>query len=200
MKKILTPGFYAPPAGNLAAIVTCLEMRKPPPIRAERGQTDMKLRSWQNPQAKDYQDLFRKIGTDWLWFSRLILSDKELTTIIHNPKVEIYQVVTKSGTGMLELDFRQDSECELAFFGLTHELQGQGAGRWLMNRAIELAWAKPIKRFWVHTCSMDHPNALDFYCRSGFTPYQRQIEIAPDPRLTGILPATAAPHIPLIKD
>jgi hypothetical protein len=50
----------------------------------------------------------------------------------------------------------------------------------------------------VHTCSDDHPAALSFYMRSGFSPYARMIEIQADPRLTGHLPPGAAPHVPLI--
>lgn len=67
-----------------------------------------------------------------------------------------------------------------------------------MNRAIDIAWSHPIRRFWVHTCTMDHPGALAFYIRSGFVPFKRQIEIADDPRLTGTLSASAAPEVPII--
>jgi hypothetical protein len=51
----------------------------------------------------------------------------------------------------------------------------------------------------VHTCSFDHPSAPAFYIRSGFRPYALQVEVLPDPRLTGHLPRTAAPRIPLIE-
>lgn len=200
MTKILDPGFYDLSAGQLATVVTSLEMLARPHSRPESVRGDWKLEHWQRPEVEEYQTLFRQIGEDWLWFSRLVMTKSDLTTIIHNPQVEIYRMMTPSGTGLLELDLRHEGECELAFFGLSPELQGQGAGRWLMNRALEIAWAKPIKRFWVHTCSLDHHAALDFYQRSGFIPYKRQIEIAPDPRLTGKLPRSAAPHVPLLKD
>jgi GNAT superfamily N-acetyltransferase len=88
--------------------------------------------------------------------------------------------------------------CELAFFGLTPGLVGKGAGRLLMQHAIERAWARPIDRFWVHTCTLDHPAALAFYVRSGFRAFKRQVEIADDPRLDGTLPPDAAPHAPVI--
>lgn len=58
-----------------------------------------------------------------------------------------------------------------------------GAGRWLMNRALELAWSHPVDRVWVHTCTFDHPSAPAFYQRSGFRAFRRQIEIADDPRI-----------------
>ena len=67
-----------------------------------------------------------------------------------------------------------------------------------MERALDLAWAAPIDRFHVHTCSLDSPAALAFYIRSGFTPYARQVEVADDPRLTGALPRDAAPQVPIL--
>ena len=69
------------------------------------------------------------------------------------------------------------------FFGVTANLIGNGAGSWLMCRALEIAWSRPIRRVWVQTCSFDHPAALAFYQRSGFRAFRRQIEIASDPRL-----------------
>jgi len=148
-----------------------------------------------------YRDLYARVGAeDWLWFSRLGMPPAALEAIIRHPKVEIF-VITRDGRdeGLLELDLRVAGECELAFFGLTKALLGQGAGRTLMTAAIDRAWSHPIRRFWVHTCTLDHPDALSFYIRSGFRPYRRQIEIADDPRLTGVLPDTAAPHVPIIR-
>ena len=72
----------------------------------------------------------------------------------------------------------------VAFFGVTADLIGGGAGRWLMNRALELAWSRQVSRVWVHTCTLDHPSALAFYQRSGFRAFRQQVEIADDPRWT----------------
>jgi GNAT superfamily N-acetyltransferase len=123
----------------------------------------------------------------------------ELADILGDASVEIY-AIRSDGTdrGLVELDFRTPRECELTFFGLADALVGKGVGRWAMNRAIDLAWSHPIERFWLHTCSLDHPSALAFYTRSGFRAYKRQIEIADDPRLTGALSRDAAPHIPIL--
>ena len=68
-----------------------------------------------------------------------------------------------------------------------------------MNRAIARAWSRPVRRFWVHTCTFDHPDALSFYLRSGFRAFRREIEISDDPRLTGAMPRNATPHIPIIE-
>ena len=97
------------------------------------------------------------------------MPDAELAAIIHSPLVEVYALVQDGrDEGLLELDFREAGQCELAFFGVTAKLIGSGAGRWLMNRALELAWSRPVARVWVHTCTFDHPSALAFYQRAGF--------------------------------
>lgn len=127
------------------------------------------------------------------------MTDEQLGAVVRDPRVEVY-AVRESGeeAGLLELDFRTPGECELVFFGLLQPYIGKGAGRWLMTRAIELAWSHSIDRFWLHTCSLDHPAAFEFYRRSGFIAYKREIEIADDPRLTGVLSRDAAPNVPLI--
>ncbi|NIX76159.1 GNAT family N-acetyltransferase [Microvirga sp. c23x22] len=145
-----------------------------------------------------YRALFRRVGEPWLWFSRITISDEELAAILDDPKVEAYAL--HDGTadvGLLELDFRVAGEAELGFLGLVPGTIGKGAGRFLMNEAITRAFARPIGRFFVHTCNYDHPSALDFYRRSGFVPYKFAIEVDDDPRVTGALPREAAPQIPL---
>jgi len=100
--------------------------------------------------------------------------------------------------GLLELDFRQSGACEIAFFGLIPQLTGQGFGGWMMAQALTLAWRAGIKRVWVHTCTLDDPRAPGFYIAQGFVPIAREIEVMEDPRLTGLIPREAAPHVPLI--
>jgi GNAT superfamily N-acetyltransferase len=187
------------PAGKIAAIVTSLEMRERQPARPERENHDLVLQHVTHPDLAWFRALFRRIGEPWIWVSRLRMPDAELAAIIHDPAVEVH-VLTSGATeaGLLELDFRTADECELTFFGLTQDFVGTGGGRWLMNRAIARAWSRPIQRFWVHTCTFDHQGAPAFYVRSGFRAFRRQIELMDDPRLSGLLPRTAAPHIPLI--
>lgn len=196
---MLEDGLHGVPAGHTASVVTHLEMVAQPDKRVE-AELSLDLVRVAEPDPAWYLEVFRKVGAPWLWFGRLTMQDADLVEILNDPKVHVH--VLRDGdedVGLLELDFRQSGECELAYFGLTTGLVGTGAGRWMMNRAIRLAWAKNIMRFHVHTCTLDHPAALDFYRRSGFTPYKREIEIAPDPRLTGHLPRDCAAHVPLIE-
>ena len=195
----LPSGYSAVPPGNLATVVTCLEMLAPPETPSRGNDCSLVVEAWQSPDLEGYRSLFRAVGEDWMWVSRLVMEDQALAAILHDPLVEIY--VLKDGgrqIGLLELDFRKEGECELVFFGIVREAIGKGAGRFLMNHAIEKAWARPISRFWLHTCHFDSPAALPFYRRSGFIPYALMVEVFDDPRLCGQAPKNASPHVPLL--
>jgi ribosomal protein S18 acetylase RimI-like enzyme len=183
--------------GELAAVVTYLEMRAP--AEPVVPSSSLSLRRVEVPQPEHYRELFRLIGAPWLWFSRLIMDDSHLASIIQHPKVELHSVVQEEReVGMIELDFREPHECELSFIGLIPELSGKGHGKWLLAEAVKRAWREGVDRVHVHTCSLDHPAALSAYRRAGFTPYKRAIERFPDPRLLGVLPRDCAPQIPLL--
>jgi GNAT superfamily N-acetyltransferase len=191
-------GYTDLPPGKLANLVVYLEMRemvtRPDPARA-------KLTLEPLPRdAATYRELFRRVGQDWLWSGRLRLSDAELEALLADPDVEIFALVAGGERiGVMELDFRVKGECELAYFGLVPGAIGRGAGRFMMNEAVSRAFARPIARLFVHTCSFDHPGAVRFYESSGFEPYKLAVEIHDDPRLTGLLPQDAAPHVPLAQ-
>jgi GNAT superfamily N-acetyltransferase len=197
---VLAEGYSAVPPGHIAAVVTSLEMFAPPARRPGPPlPADLALHRLTGADREAYRDLFRAVGADWLWFSRLGTSDDALEALLSDPRVEVCALRRGArAVGILELDFRQPDACELVYFGLVPDLVGRGVGRALMNEAIRRAWSRPIARFWVHTCTLDHPGAVDFYRRSGFTPYAFHVEVAPDPRLTGGLPRTHAPHVPLL--
>ncbi len=191
------------PPGQLAAVVTYLEMREPPSALDIPASRLSLHRASLGPDA--YRTLFRAVGAPWLWFSRLPLSDKELRAIIDHPKVELSEVRDgEAVVGMLELNRRaaasggQDNACELSFVGLIPGYAGQGHGRWLLAEAVARGWATGAQRLHVHTCSLDHPAALAAYRRAGFIAVARKIETFIDPRLAGILPREAAPQIPLV--
>ncbi|KEJ90869.1 GNAT family N-acetyltransferase [Sulfitobacter donghicola] len=196
---MLTDGFHPVPKGKLAMVVTHLEMHAPATIKDVPLPDGISFRAVK-PTLEWYRDVFTRVGAlEWLWFGRLKMSDAELQAILDDPNVSFF-TLSKDGVdeALLELDFRADGECELAYFGLTPNLIGTGAGRYLMDQAITQAWAQNIKRFHVHTCTLDSAQALNFYIRSGFTAYKREIEVDDDPRLTGVLPANAAAGVPII--
>jgi GNAT superfamily N-acetyltransferase len=196
----LANGYYELPPGKLANVVTCLEMKSRPKAGAKALPAGCSLERVDPGDLAAYRALFRKVGEDLMWFSRLIMPDEKLRGILSHKDVESY-ALHKDGApvGILELDFKDMPNCELAFFGLAKDAIGSGLGRALMDAAITKAWAWPITRFWVHTCHFDHPNAITFYKRSGFKPYALMVEVHDDPRLTGKLPKHASPHVALIE-
>lgn len=185
---------------EIAVVITFLEMnRRPKPCPAPIS--PLQLTRWKTPGTWEYRILFKRVGEPWLWFSRLAMSDHELSAIICDDRVEVYAALDPKGLeiGLLELDFRDSSRCEIAFFGLVQQLSGQGLGRWLMGQALMLAWRKNVDRVTVQTSSIDDPRALAFYKNAGFTPIGRAVQTFDDPRIIGLLSPNAAPHVPLFK-
>ena len=197
---MLTAGYHPVADGDLATVVTHLEMRSQPDLGDVAFPSGLALRWVREAKPDWYRALFTLIGSDWLWMSRLTLSDRDLGKILASEQIEIW-TLTQDGQDLALCEIRhyQDRRAELSFLGLEARLQGQGVARPLMAHACARAFSRPIDRFTVHTCTLDHPSALPFYMRSGFQPIRRDIEIIADPRLRGLLPETAAPQIPLIR-
>ncbi|MEL6464789.1 MAG: GNAT family N-acetyltransferase [Pseudomonadota bacterium] len=195
---MLTDGYHAVPRGKVATVVTHLEMRSRPDARDVPAPTGWRLARIQKPTVPRYRALYTSVGADWLWFGRMKLPDADIESVLSNSKVHVYTLQKDGIDGaLLELDFRADGECELVYFGLIPDLIGTGAGRFLMNAAVAAAWSEPIKRFHVFTCTLDSPQALGFYRRSGFVPISQKVEVADDPRLTFGYDRGLAPHVPI---
>jgi GNAT superfamily N-acetyltransferase len=198
----LPEGYSPVPPGFLAAVVTYLDMHAAPAYDGQLTGSEsdtLALDRLDAAHVDRYRAVYRAVGTPWLWFSRLRMSDEQLREILADERVQAFAVRDADrDVGLLELDFREPGECELAFFGLVNDYVGRGAGRWLMREAITRAWAHPIRRLHVHTCTLDHPRAVSFYTRAGFRPYARAVEVTPDPRLDGTLPRDAGSYAPVI--
>ncbi|PSC06920.1 GNAT family N-acetyltransferase [Alsobacter soli] len=196
----LPDGYTDVPAGKIASVVTYLEMRERPARARGPEKPELSVERIGPADTARYKEVYRAIGERWFWFSRLAIPDAALAQFLSNPRVEAYAAVREGrDIGLMEIDFRGKGEAEIVYFGLVDRAVGQGAGRWLMDQALAVAWARPIRRCWLHTCTLDHPGAVGFYRRSGFTPYKLAIEVADDPRLTGALSPDAFPDIPLAK-
>lgn len=197
---MLHAGVHDVPPGHIAAVVTHLEMHARPELRPE-ADLSLTLDRETDPDLEAYRALYRAVGAPWLWFGHLVIDDASLRAVLADP--EVHRFTLRDGDeaiGLLVLDYRVAGECELTYFGLVADRVGGGAGRWLMNRALERAWRPGVQRVHVHTCTHDHPAALAFYLRSGFTAFRREIEIEPDPRLRGLYERTDAPRVPLLGE
>lgn len=188
------------PRPLLSVVVTYLDMEAPPSesilgVPAPPGATVHRVR---NASPGYYRRLYDGVGENWLWHERRQMTASQLRGILHSPNVLLLVLRHNRRTaGFAELDRRGYPVVRLAYFGLMPGWIGRGLGRWFLSRVVAEAWQGETSLLRVNTCSLDHPAALPLYLKMGFVPVRHVVRQVPDPRLTGILPRTAAPHIPL---
>lgn len=196
-----------PPPGKLRQTVSYLEMTAPPTDVAGRriAEPGCRLEPPALLSPADYRGLQRAVGEPWLWWERLALGEAELAAIIHDPLVEVRRLRGSDAIlGFSEIDRRPSpgtcaGDVGITFLGLVPEAIGRGLGRLLLAATLQAAWTHPARRIWLHTCDHDHPKALALYQSAGFRITGVQAFDVPDPRLLGLLPRTAAPHVPLAQ-
>ncbi|MEY4878540.1 MAG: hypothetical protein RJB62_8 [Pseudomonadota bacterium] len=170
---------------SVTAVVTYLMMENlpggaPPP----RPMLKTAILRAYDPPVHFYRYLYDVVGRPYLWTERRCWSDAELSAHLLSEKLELYVLhIAGVPAGFIELDFAEDGVCQLAYFGLTPDFTGRRIGPWLLHQAIELAWAQPIGKLLVSTCTLDHKKALSTYQRAGFSVYARgekTITVPPD--------------------
>ncbi|ETW92987.1 MAG: acetyltransferase [Candidatus Entotheonella factor] len=120
--------------------------------------------------------LYTAVGGDWFWIDRLPWTYEQWSALLSRPGYETWMALVQgTPAGYFELDAQANGHVELAYFGLLPQFIGQGLGSHLLTAAIERAWQKDASRVWVHTCTLDHPNALENYQRRGFQIYKEEV-------------------------
>jgi GNAT superfamily N-acetyltransferase len=127
------------------------------------------------PSAAFYRQLYQAVGGPYHWLSRRKMSDETLAELLADSRNELHILhVADEPAGFAELDRRQPGEIELVQFGLLPGYIGQGLGRWFLQWTIDKAWSYSPRRFWLHTCTLDHPAALPNYQKAGFRLYKQE--------------------------
>lgn len=153
--------------------ITYLQMFACPAQTVPPPRKDLHVIHAKQPTISYYRYLYEAVGGPWQWRSRKKLGDAELAAIIYDPLDEVHVLhVDGVPVGFAELDRRHEGEIELVQFGLTPEYIGQGLGKYFLRWAIERAWSYQPRRFWLHTCTLDHPQALPNYQKAGFAIYK----------------------------
>ena len=119
---------------------------------------------------------YKQVGKKHRWIDRLIWSDEKWMTYISNRNLETY-VISKYDelVGFFELLYNPElKETEISYFGLLEEYIGKGIGGFALSSAIRKAFEKNINRVWLHTCTLDHPNALKNYIARGMTVFKKE--------------------------
>ena len=119
---------------------------------------------------------YKNIGKNHRWVDRLVWSDKQWIEYTSDKKVKTYILKKRNDlVGYFELIFHKDlNEVEIAYLGLLNEYQNQNLGSHLLSSAIKKSFSKQTKRVWVHTCSLDHKNALNNYISRGMKIFKKE--------------------------
>ena len=121
---------------------------------------------------------YKNVGKKHRWTDRLIWSEENWIKYSSDPKVETYVLKVRDDlAGYFELIFHLDiHEIEIAYFGLLEEYHNKKLGGYLLSTAIKKSFKKKdIKRVWVHTCTLDHKNAIKNYLGRGMKIYKKEI-------------------------
>ena len=112
---------------------------------------------------------YKQIGKEYRWIDRLVWSDKEWINYVENPKVKTYILKNNENlVGYFEIIFDfEKKNGEIAYFGILNEYFGKKYGGYMLSQAVKKSFIKGINRVWVHTCSLDHKNALKNYQARG---------------------------------
>ena len=112
---------------------------------------------------------YKNIGKKHKWTDRLVWTEAQWIDYVSSKKVRTYILKYQNDlAGFFELIFHSDEkEVEIAYFGLLEEFQNKKLGSYLLSQAIKKSFNSKINRVWVHTCSLDHKNALKNYIARG---------------------------------
>jgi len=112
---------------------------------------------------------YKNIGKKHKWIDRLIWSETQWIDYVSSSKVQTYIFKYKDNlAGFFELIFHiENKEVEIAYLGLLEEFQNRKLGSYLLSEAIKISFIHKVNRVWLHTCSLDHKNALNNYIGRG---------------------------------
>ena len=122
---------------------------------------------------------YKNIGKNCQWIDRLVWTDLDWIKYVSDEKLFTYILKNKGEmVGYFELLFNKDTnETEIAYFGILEEYFGKKLGGYLLSKAIKVSFNLGCERIWVHTCSLDHKNALHNYQSRGMKIFKSEVLI-----------------------
>ncbi len=153
--QLLLPGEFRPAFGDFPDVSL---VRLPPAAVAE------------------YRECYRSVGAAHRWRDRWDWTDDQIRSHLADPAIGV-TVARRQATlaGFYELRrVMEDDSVEVAYFGIVTTEMGRGLGKHLLTCAVRDAWTLGPTRVWLHTSTLDHPNALPNYVARGFVPYKTE--------------------------
>ena len=119
---------------------------------------------------------YKNIGKKHHWVDRLVWTDKQWIKYTEDEKVKTFVLKKQDDlVGYYELILHLDqNETEIAYFGILEEYQNKKLGSFLLSSAIKNSFVSNPNRVWVHTCSLDHKNALNNYVSRGMKIFKKE--------------------------
>ncbi len=120
---------------------------------------------------------YKNIGKNHKWVDRLTWSEEKWINYVSNKNVRSYVFKYKDDlVGFFEIIIHPEkNEIEIAYFGILEEYQNKKLGSYLLSEAIKKSFKNNVNRVWVHTCSLDHKNALSNYISRGMKIFKTEI-------------------------
>ena len=136
-------------------------------VNGPQEEYSLSLLEPQNFQLNKF--FYKNIGKKHKWIDRLVWTENQWIDYVSSEKVKTYVLKYKEDlAGFFELIFHSEkNEIEIAYFGILEEYQNKKLGSYLLSQAIQKSFKRDINRVWVHTCSLDHKNALNNYIARG---------------------------------
>lgn len=153
-----------------------LEMLSPSSLDSKDLPTEMRVTECVCKQYQFNKFLYSFIGEPWQWTDKLSWTDEMWENYVNNGNLRTWVAYVDGAiAGYYEL-LREGDDIEIIYFGLAESFIGKGLGGPLLSRAIRDAWQWHPHRVWVHTCSLDHPSALQNYISRGMAIYKEEVE------------------------
>ncbi|AJQ97166.1 GNAT family N-acetyltransferase [Gynuella sunshinyii] len=153
-----------------------LEMHSPSELRRKPAADGLQLQEIVKPQFQFNRFLYQLVGEPWQWTDNLAWSDEQWRAYVTDNHLRTWVAYYQGAVaGYFELQ-KQSQDTQIMYFGLAPDFLDHGFGGDMLSRAIEHAWNwSDTRRVWVHTCTLDHPHALNNYLARGFSIYKETV-------------------------
>lgn len=155
-----------------------LEMLSPQEFKPKTHSNGLVVRECEVDCWEVNRFLYQYIGKPWHWTDKLTWTDSQWQDYVSQPGIRTWIGYWKGAiAGYYELSDDLQGNVEIMYFGLAEPFIGKGLGGYFLSNAIECAWSiAGVQRVWVHTCTLDHPQALANYQARGFSLFREEIE------------------------
>ena len=119
---------------------------------------------------------YKQIGRNYRWIDRLSWTDKKWIEYVQNPRIKTFILKENNNLAGYYETIRgiDNNHSEIAYFGILEEYFGKKCGGYLLSEAINNLFEEGMIRVWLHTCTLDHENAIKNYLARGMQVFKSE--------------------------